>query len=70
MSETTLTGQTWVAIGPTGVVGSIHRTEGGFSVRSGRDTEARGQYATLEAAKSAVMATLPPGSERPEFTEH
>jgi hypothetical protein len=69
MSENTLTGQRWIAFGPAGAIGSIHRTEGGFQVRLLDSTETR-DYPTLEVAKSALHATLPSGSDWPEFREH
>ncbi len=66
----TLTGQTWVAFGPHGAVGSIHRVEGGFTFKLIRDDDFRAVYPTLEVAKSALHASLLPGSEWPEFREH
>jgi hypothetical protein len=70
MSSMTLTGRTWVAFGPVGAVGSIHTIEGGFTIKLLNDADFRGHYATLDAAKGAVMAAMPSGSERPEFREH
>lgn len=70
MSEnTTMSGQRWVAFGPAGAIGSIHRTDDGFLLRMLDGSEDR-SYPSLEVAKSALMATLPPGSEWPEFREH
>ncbi len=71
MSEntTTLTGQRWIAFGSAGAIGSIHRTGSGFLVRM-LDGSAERQYPTLEAAKGAVLAALPTGSDWPEFREH
>jgi hypothetical protein len=69
MSENTMTGQRWVAFGPAGAVGSIHRTDSGFQVRMLDDSETR-DYPSLDVAKSALHATLPPGSDWPEFREH
>jgi hypothetical protein len=69
MSATTGT-QTWVAAGPAGTVGSIHRAGDEFTVRlHGEDSE-RGPYESLEAAKRALHAALGPGADRPEFSEH
>jgi hypothetical protein len=66
----TTSGQTWVAVGPAGAVGSIGRTAGGFVVRlAGRD-EPSGEYPPLAVAKSALFAALGPGAEYPEFHEH
>ncbi|MDI2097771.1 methyltransferase [Ruicaihuangia caeni] len=62
--------QTWVAIGPAGAVGAVHRVEGSFTFKLLSDGELRGRYDSLEAAKNALMAALPPGSARPEFREH
>ena len=72
MSDTTTqtTGRTWVAFGPNGAVGSIHEVEGGFSYKLLSDGESRGGYESLDGAKGALMASLPTGSERPEFREH
>jgi hypothetical protein len=70
MSEnTTMSGQRWVAFGPAGALGSIHRTDSGFLVRLLDSSEER-EYPSLEVAKSALIATLPAGSDRPEFREH
>jgi len=70
MSEnTTMSEQRWVAFGPAGAIGSIHRTDAGFQVKM-LDGSPERDYPTLEVAKSALLATLPPGSERPEFREH
>lgn len=70
MSEnTTMTGQRWVAFGPAGAIGSIHRTETGFLVKM-LDGAPERELPTLEAAKGAVVSTLPTGSEYPEFREH
>lgn len=68
--DPTLTGQTWVAFGPAGAVGSIHRVEDGFTFKLLRDEHFRSVYPSLEVAKSALHAALLPGSEWPEFREH
>jgi hypothetical protein len=70
MSENTTTEQRWVAFGPAGAVGSIHRTEDGFEVRLMNDDAPRGSYPTLDVAKSALHASMLPGSDWPEFREH
>lgn len=70
MSNMTLTGQTWVAFGPAGAVGSIHRVEDGFTFKLRTDEGFRAVYPSLEVAKSALHASLLPGSEWPEFREH
>lgn len=70
MSDMTLTGQTWVAFGPSGAVGSIHRTESGYTFKLLADDHFRSSYPSLEVAKSALHAALLPGAEWPEFREH
>jgi hypothetical protein len=70
MSNMTLTGQTWVAFGPAGAVGSIHRVEDGFTFRLMGEDGFRAVYPSLQVAKSALHASLVPGSEWPEFREH
>ena len=70
MSDSTTVEQRWVAFGPAGAVGTIHRTSEGFQVKLIDDAEYRGTYPTLDVAKSALHAALVPGSEWPEFREH
>jgi hypothetical protein len=70
MDEKTLTGHTWVAFGPAGAIGSIHSADGGYTFKLMDDTDFRGLFRTLDAAKSALQATMPSGSERPEYREH
>ncbi|MHB1171549.1 MAG: methyltransferase [Lacisediminihabitans sp.] len=65
-----LIGQTWVAFGPAGAVGSIHRIDDGFTFKLVRDDDFRASYPSLEVAKSALHASLLPGAEWPEFREH
>ena len=67
---TTTAGRTWVARGPAGTVGSVHRGTEGFTVRRAGRSEATGPYPTLAVAKSALFASLGPGAEYPEFHEH
>jgi hypothetical protein len=69
MSDDTTTSARWVAFGPAGAIGSIHRTDSGYTVRLLDSAEER-EYPSLDVAKSALIATLPPGSDRPEFREH
>jgi hypothetical protein len=69
-SNTSITGRNWVAFGPNGAVGSIHEVEGGYSYKLLDEQDYRGLYETLDGAKGALMASLPSGSERPEFREH
>jgi len=70
MSMSTGTQQTWVAAGPAGTVGWIHREGERFTVRLRADDDARGPFGSLEAAKGALHAALGPGADRPEFREH
>jgi hypothetical protein len=66
------TQQRWVAFGPNGAIGSIVRSEDGYTVRMIDDPDAqdRGRYDALDVAKSALHAAMTPGSEWPEFREH
>ena len=68
--RTTITDQRWVAFGTAGAVGSIHRVADGFEVRLMKDAAALGTYPTLEVAKSALHASMLPGSDWPEYREH
>ncbi|HWH27192.1 MAG TPA: methyltransferase [Pseudolysinimonas sp.] len=70
MSDRTTADQRWVAFGPAGAIGSISRSEDGFTVRLLDDAEARGTYPSLETAKSAIHASMHPGADWPEFREH
>lgn len=70
MSDMTMTGQTWVAFGPAGALGSIHGADGGFTFKLLKDDGFRAVYPTLEAAQGALYASLLPGSDWPEFREH
>lgn len=70
MSENkTLAERRWVAFGPAGAIGSIHRTDAAFQVRMLDGSEPR-DYPSLDVAKSALHASLPLGSDWPEFREH
>jgi hypothetical protein len=69
MSTSTMT-QRWVAFGPAGAVGSIHRNDDGYLVKMISDGRYRGVYGTLNAAKNALHAALGPGADWPEFHEH
>lgn len=70
MSETGTIHQTWVAFGPAGAIGTVHRVEEGYTFKLLDDTEYRGSYASLDVAKRALHAALPPGTDWPEFKEH
>lgn len=67
---TTMTRRLWVAYGPAGAVGKIQKDDDGYTVHMAGASAALGTYPTMEIAKSALMAHLKPGSDRPEFREH
>jgi len=66
----TVAEQTWVACGPAGAIGSVHRVDGGYTFKLMTDDDYRSLYPSLEVAKSALFAALDPGSDWPEFREH
>jgi len=68
--QNTLHRQTWVAVGPSGAVGSITRADDGFVVRLTSASTDAGPYPSLAVAKSALFAALGPGADYPEFREH
>ena len=68
--RSTMTEQRWVAFGSSGAVGSIHRVDAGYEVRLISDTTPRGVYPTLDVAKSALHASMLPGSDWPDYREH
>ena len=70
MSMSTTAHQTWVALGPAGVSGSIHREGDRFTVRLRSDGVERGPFDSLAVANQALHAALGPGADRPEFREH
>jgi hypothetical protein len=61
---------TWVAVGPAGAVGSIHRVDAGFRVDLYGRAGGGGVYPSLTSAKGAVHAALGPTADRPEFRAH
>ena len=67
---TTSSTGTWVAVGPAGAVGSIHRADDGFHVELYNRGGSGGTYPSLESAKGAVHAALGPLAARPEFRAH
>jgi len=69
-TTTPITTRTWVAFGSNGALGAIHETSGGYYYKLLSDEDYRGVFATLDAAKGALMGAMPSGSERPEFKEH
>lgn len=70
MNDSTMTARRWVAFGPAGAIGSIHKTADGFVVRLLNGEGPDVVYPTLEVAKGALHASLGPGADRPEFREH
>ena len=70
MTTSTVTEKTWVAFGPVGAIGTIHRNDAGYSVRMLDEPTHRGVYESLDVAKSALFAAMLPGSDWPEFREH
>jgi len=70
MSDTTVSVRTWVAIGPAGTIGWITKTDDGFTFTLVNDRRERAHYPSLDVAKSALHASLVPGSDWPEFSEH
>jgi hypothetical protein len=68
--QTIDTTDTWVAVGPAGAVGSIHRDEAEYRVDFyGREPHSA-SYPTLESAKRAIHAAMGPLADRPEFRAH
>ena len=62
--------KTWVAYGPAGVVGTVHKTDVGYTFRLLTDEVSRADFPSLGVAQSALHAALLPGAEWPEFREH
>ncbi len=62
--------QAWVAFGPAGALGTIHKIGGEYAMKLLNDDEYRGTYPSLDVAKHALHAALLPGSDFPEFREH
>ena len=69
MSDTS-TRRLWVAYGPAGAVGRIHKDDAGYEVQMAGSDEPLGTYPSMEIAKSALQSHLKPGAERPEYREH
>ena len=70
MSMTDVHHTIWVAYGRSGVVGSIRRDEAGYTVTMAGADAAAGRYPSMDIAKSALYASMTPGSDWPEFKEH
>ena len=70
MSVNSVIYQNWVAYGPAGAIGSVHRVDDGFTFRLLGDDVPRGLYPSLEVAKKALHSALGPGVDWPDFREH
>ncbi len=70
MSDTLEARQTWVAFGPAGALGAVHRTDGGLTFTLMDDAGVRGTFPSLQVAKSALHASLEVGADWPDFREH
>ncbi|GAA1990572.1 methyltransferase [Microbacterium pumilum] len=70
MSTTETHHPLWVAYGQSGVVGSIRKDDGGYTVTMAGADAAAGTYPSMEVAKSALHSHMTPGSDWPEFREH
>ena len=70
MSNNIVILQSWVAFGPAGALGSVHRINTGYTFRLLGDADPRSVYPSLGVAKSALHAALVPGSDWPDFREH
>jgi len=70
MTETTTRQALWVAYGPGGVVGTIRKSEDGYTVTMAGADSQTGVYPSMEIAKSALFAHLAPGADWPQFREH
>lgn len=68
--KSTVADKTWVAFGPAGAVGSVHKFDDKYTFKLLRDDDFRSTYPSLDVAKQALYAALEPGSEWPEFREH
>lgn len=61
----------WVAHGSEGnVVGTIRRSEEGYTATIAGADASLGTYPSMDIAKSALHGHLPPGADWPRFTEH
>lgn len=70
MTDTTTHRALWVAYGPSGVVGTIRKSDAGYIVTMAGADASVGEYPTMEIAKSALYAHLPAGADWPQFREH
>ncbi|MDT0181556.1 methyltransferase [Microbacterium sp. ARD31] len=70
MSTTETHHALWVAYGASGVVGTIRKSDEGYTVTMAGADEAAGTYPTMEIAKGALHSHMTPGSDWPQFREH
>ncbi len=70
MSTTETRHPLWVAYSPSGVVGSIRKSDDGYTVTMAGADAATGTYPSMDVAKKALHAHMTPGSEWPQFREH
>ena len=60
----------WVAYGAEGnVVGTVRKTDEGYTSTIAGASESIGTYPTMDIAKNALHGHLPPGSDWPQFRE-
>ncbi|MEO7147271.1 MAG: methyltransferase [Terrimesophilobacter sp.] len=62
--------KTWVAFGPAGALGTVHKIADGYTFKLLSDENYRANYPSLDVAKNALYAALDPGTDWPEFREH
>ncbi|MBD3756510.1 MULTISPECIES: methyltransferase [Microbacterium] len=61
----------WIAYGAEGnVVGTVRKTDEGYTSTIAGASESIGTYPTMDIAKNALHGHLPPGSDWPQFREH
>ena len=61
----------WFAYGAEGnVVGTVRKTDEGYTSTIAGASESIGTYPTMDIAKNALHGHLPPGSDWPQFREH
>lgn len=62
--------KTWVAFGPAGALGTVHKIGDSYTFKLLSDEDYRSNYPSLDVAKNALYAALDPGTDWPEFREH
>lgn len=67
----TMSSTLWVAYGAEGnVVGTIRRSDDGYTAAITDADASLGTYPTMDIAKNALHGHLRPGSAWPQFKEH